>query len=369
MFNMFLSMANGDGLDALKEEEFNAPPSSPSASRTQWSKAPLSPVPKRPDGTSPSRPPASVALIGNYCADAPAFYSNSCGFKTIGEIPGEQRSSSASSARGPRLRTASRLSAVSSISSTGAMSDSGSEGGDLDAEAFYQSLRRGVVGIDYENNIASRVAATNAAASAASIPGIVTIRPLSRNSNGNPRKLHDFEDSDDEEFYDLETERADTARAEDEGLMYFGTGIHVNDILDSMKHPMPYKTQYTVTGAMRRIKDKKNWVKTGKQVEINGRTLALFRYGRAIYAIEDKCPHQGAPLSGGDVADIEDMNGECVSCPYHGWKFNLRTGRCSHNENIAQPVYPVKILRGGEVGVGFREISTSLFDCDDDADF
>jgi nitrite reductase/ring-hydroxylating ferredoxin subunit len=57
-----------------------------------------------------------------------------------------------------------------------------------------------------------------------------------------------------------------------------------------------------------------------KQVQLNGKTLALFNAGGTVYAIDDTCPHRGAPLWEGDLAGAE------VTCPWHGARFDLTTG-------------------------------------------
>jgi 3-phenylpropionate/trans-cinnamate dioxygenase ferredoxin subunit len=59
---------------------------------------------------------------------------------------------------------------------------------------------------------------------------------------------------------------------------------------------------------------------TAKQVRVNNRLLALFNVGGALYAIEDVCPHRGAPLSEGECEGTE------VFCPLHGACFDLKTG-------------------------------------------
>lgn len=61
---------------------------------------------------------------------------------------------------------------------------------------------------------------------------------------------------------------------------------------------------------------------SGLKVEAQGKTLALFREGEAVRAIDDACPHEGASLSEGDFKD------GVVSCPWHAWTFNTCTG-CS----------------------------------------
>jgi nitrite reductase/ring-hydroxylating ferredoxin subunit len=59
---------------------------------------------------------------------------------------------------------------------------------------------------------------------------------------------------------------------------------------------------------------------TAKQIKVSGRTVALFNLGGTFYAIEDTCPHRGAPLSEGEV------EGQEVTCPWHGARFDLTSG-------------------------------------------
>jgi nitrite reductase/ring-hydroxylating ferredoxin subunit len=51
-------------------------------------------------------------------------------------------------------------------------------------------------------------------------------------------------------------------------------------------------------------------------------TLAIFRVGEAFYALDNACPHRGGPLGEGAVT------GTVVTCPWHGFTVDLRTGRC-----------------------------------------
>ncbi len=57
-----------------------------------------------------------------------------------------------------------------------------------------------------------------------------------------------------------------------------------------------------------------------KQVTVNKRVLALFNVGGTLYAIDDTCPHRGAPLWEGCVENLE------VVCPWHEARFSLATG-------------------------------------------
>lgn len=51
-----------------------------------------------------------------------------------------------------------------------------------------------------------------------------------------------------------------------------------------------------------------------------GQPIALFNVDGEIYALDNTCPHAGGPLGEGP------LEGDIVSCPWHGWKFNVRTG-------------------------------------------
>lgn len=74
-----------------------------------------------------------------------------------------------------------------------------------------------------------------------------------------------------------------------------------------------------------------------RRVIADGRPVAVFRVGDRFYAVADRCPHQGASLSEGrickDVSATEpgryrlDPSRPHVRCPWHGWEFDLATGR------------------------------------------
>lgn len=57
-----------------------------------------------------------------------------------------------------------------------------------------------------------------------------------------------------------------------------------------------------------------------KQVKVGKKTIALFNVGGAFHAIDDTCPHRGAPLWEGTV------EGTQVTCPWHAASFDLNTG-------------------------------------------
>ena len=74
------------------------------------------------------------------------------------------------------------------------------------------------------------------------------------------------------------------------------------------------------------------------RVEIDGRGLVVVRRQDTFYVLRDICPHQGARLSDGSVTGtalecnpgaeiVLGREGEILSCPWHGWEFDLCTGR------------------------------------------
>ena len=59
---------------------------------------------------------------------------------------------------------------------------------------------------------------------------------------------------------------------------------------------------------------------TAKVVQAEGRSIALFNVAGTFHAIDNTCTHRGGPLGEGELA------GEVVTCPWHGAKFNVKTG-------------------------------------------
>jgi len=57
-----------------------------------------------------------------------------------------------------------------------------------------------------------------------------------------------------------------------------------------------------------------------KFVKVDGRRIALFNVAGIYYALNDRCTHRGAPLSEGT------LNGDQVTCPWHGSLFNVTNG-------------------------------------------
>ena len=72
-------------------------------------------------------------------------------------------------------------------------------------------------------------------------------------------------------------------------------------------------------------------------VRTGGRSIGIFNVDGLLYAIRNTCPHQGAPLCLGSVKGMAlpsmpgeyhwAREGEILRCPWHGWEFDLLTGR------------------------------------------
>lgn len=58
----------------------------------------------------------------------------------------------------------------------------------------------------------------------------------------------------------------------------------------------------------------------GKTVQVGGKQVALFNAGGNFYAIDNVCLHRKGPLGEGD------LEGTIVTCPWHGWQYDITTG-------------------------------------------
>jgi nitrite reductase (NADH) small subunit len=69
--------------------------------------------------------------------------------------------------------------------------------------------------------------------------------------------------------------------------------------------------------------------------------IALFRTGTGrIFALRDRCPHRGGPLSQGIV------HGERVTCPLHDWVIDLRSGNAVGADEGCTPAFATRVADG-----------------------
>jgi nitrite reductase (NADH) small subunit len=78
----------------------------------------------------------------------------------------------------------------------------------------------------------------------------------------------------------------------------------------------------------------------GQVVEAGGRALALFNVDGAYYAIDNSCAHRGGPLGEGE------LDGTVVTCPWHGWRWDVKTGANANNPAVKMACFPVSVEAG-----------------------
>ena len=100
-----------------------------------------------------------------------------------------------------------------------------------------------------------------------------------------------------------------------------------------------------------------------KLIEIDGRPIAIFNIKGELFALLNRCPHQGGSLCEGLITGLAVgdragefrmiRKGEMVRCPWHGWEFDIRTGQswCEPSKVRAR-AYPTEIASGAEVVKG-----------------
>lgn len=72
-------------------------------------------------------------------------------------------------------------------------------------------------------------------------------------------------------------------------------------------------------------------------VVVDGIELAVARVGEEFFVLDNTCPHQGAPLGDGW------LDGHSLTCPLHGWQFDVRTGEMPGSPKIKVKRYPVRV--------------------------
>jgi len=77
-----------------------------------------------------------------------------------------------------------------------------------------------------------------------------------------------------------------------------------------------------------------------KVLNIDGNAVVLFRVRDDYFAISNTCLHRGGPLGEGE------LNGYEVTCPWHGWKYDVRTGSFTIIPTLRVRTFNVKIVDG-----------------------
>lgn len=69
-----------------------------------------------------------------------------------------------------------------------------------------------------------------------------------------------------------------------------------------------------------------------------GQKIALFKVDGEVFATSAVCPHARGPIDCGSVAD------KLVTCPWHGWSFDLHSGKCTEDPDLKLATYAVDIV-------------------------
>jgi 3-phenylpropionate/trans-cinnamate dioxygenase ferredoxin subunit len=106
-----------------------------------------------------------------------------------------------------------------------------------------------------------------------------------------------------------------------------------------------------------------------KLVTVKGRAIVVFNIAGELFALVDRCPHRGGSLCEGKLTGLVESSepgryrfsrrGEILRCPWHGWEFDIRTGksRCDP-EKVRAKSYDVAIEAGQGVAEGPYAVET-----------
>jgi nitrite reductase (NADH) small subunit/3-phenylpropionate/trans-cinnamate dioxygenase ferredoxin subunit len=83
---------------------------------------------------------------------------------------------------------------------------------------------------------------------------------------------------------------------------------------------------------------------TIREFQVEGKAVALANVDGQFHAIDNVCFHRGGPLGDGP------LEGSVVTCPWHGWQYDVRTGKVGQNPTVGVECYAVEV-RGDEIFV------------------
>jgi nitrite reductase/ring-hydroxylating ferredoxin subunit len=83
---------------------------------------------------------------------------------------------------------------------------------------------------------------------------------------------------------------------------------------------------------------------TIREFHVEGKAIAVANVEGKFYAINNTCLHRGGPLGQGA------MNGKVVTCPWHGWQYDVTTGKVTQNPSVGVDCYPIDV-RGDDIYV------------------
>ncbi len=81
-----------------------------------------------------------------------------------------------------------------------------------------------------------------------------------------------------------------------------------------------------------------------REFQVDGKTIALANVDGKFYAIDNTCLHRGGPLGQGE------LEGNVVTCPWHGWQYDVSSGKTTMNPAVGVETYAVEV-RGEDIFV------------------
>ena len=87
----------------------------------------------------------------------------------------------------------------------------------------------------------------------------------------------------------------------------------------------------------------------GKPFHVNGTHLAVFKFSDKFYAVDNRCPHMGYPMSKGSIRD------GVLICHWHHWEFDLKSGACFLSSGDDLKAFPVELREDGYLYVGLAK--------------
>lgn len=89
---------------------------------------------------------------------------------------------------------------------------------------------------------------------------------------------------------------------------------------------------------------KKDEVPAGsiREFQLEGKVVAVANVAGKLFAINNVCLHRGGPLGQGEI------DRQVVTCPWHGWQYDVTTGKLVTNPAVGVETYPVEV-RGDDI--------------------
>ena len=76
------------------------------------------------------------------------------------------------------------------------------------------------------------------------------------------------------------------------------------------------------------------------EAKVDGHPYTVCNAGGALHCLDGECPCTGGPLSQGAIRH------DLLVCPWHGWRFDYKTGVCAYDDSIKIARFPVKVEDG-----------------------